>query len=64
MVFDRLEGIEDETALVNELYKFFNESIRLSRTKAARQYLKFHEMICEKPEFLGMSNHLLYIGRK
>jgi hypothetical protein len=36
MVFDRLEGIEDETALVNELYKFFNESIRLSRTKSAR----------------------------
>ena len=28
------------------------------------QYLKYHAMICEKPEFLGMSNHLLYIGRK
>lgn len=28
------------------------------------QYLKYHEMICEKPEFLGMSNHLLYIGKK
>lgn len=28
------------------------------------QYLKYHEMIREKPEFLGMSNHLLYIGKK
>lgn len=28
-----------------------------------RQYLRYHEMICEKPEMLGMSNHLLYIGR-
>jgi len=22
------------------------------------------DMICEKPEMLGMSNHLLYLGRK
>ena len=26
------------------------------------QYLRFHDYICEKPEFLGMSNHLLFIG--
>lgn len=29
-----------------------------------KQYLKYHEMICEKPDMLGMSNHLLYIGKK
>ena len=27
------------------------------------QYLRYHEYICEKPEFLGMSNHLLFVGR-
>ncbi len=29
-----------------------------------RQYLRYHFYICEKPEFLGMSNHLLFIGNK
>lgn len=29
---------------------------------AYRQYLKYHFYICEKPECLGMSNHLLFIG--
>ncbi len=27
------------------------------------QYLRYHFYICEKPEFLGMSNHLLFIGQ-
>jgi len=26
-----------------------------------RQYLRYHAYICEKPEFLGMSNHLLFV---
>ena len=29
-----------------------------------QQYLRYHFYICEKPEFLGMSNHLLFIGSK
>ena len=29
-----------------------------------QQYLQYHFYICEKPEFLGMSNHLLFIGNK
>ena len=29
-----------------------------------RQYLRYHYYICEKPECLGMSNHLLFIGEK
>lgn len=29
-----------------------------------RQYLRYHFYICEKPEFLGMSNHLLFVGEK
>lgn len=28
------------------------------------QYLRYHEYICEKPECLGMSNHLLFVGEK
>ena len=28
-----------------------------------QQYLRYHFYICEKPEFLGMSNHLLFVGR-
>jgi len=27
-----------------------------------QQYLRYHEYICEKPECLGMSNHLLFVG--
>ena len=28
-----------------------------------QQYLRYHFYICEKSEFLGMSNHLLFIGQ-
>jgi len=28
-----------------------------------RQYLRYHFYLCEKPECLGMSNHLLFVGR-
>lgn len=28
------------------------------------QYLRYHFYICEKPEFLGMTNHLLFVGEK
>lgn len=29
-----------------------------------KQYLRFHFYTCDKPEMLGYSNHLLFIGRK
>ena len=29
-----------------------------------QQYLRYHFYICEKSEFLGMSNHLLFVGEK
>lgn len=29
-----------------------------------RQYLRYHLYCCEKPEMLGRSNHLLWIGKK
>ena len=28
-----------------------------------QQYFRYHFFICEKPEFLGRSNHLVFIGR-
>ena len=28
------------------------------------QYLRYHFYICEKPEMIGMSNHLLFVGDK
>jgi len=28
-----------------------------------QQYLRYHFYLCEKQECLGMSNHLLFIGR-
>lgn len=28
------------------------------------QYLRYHFYICEKLEFLGMTNHLLFVGEK
>ena len=32
--------------------------------KSYKQYLRYHFYICEKPECLGMSNHLLFVGEK
>ena len=29
-----------------------------------QQYLRYHQYICEKQEFLGMSNHLLFVAEK
>lgn len=29
-----------------------------------QRYLDYHNYICEKPEFLGMSNHLLFVGEQ
>ena len=28
------------------------------------QYLRYHFYICEKPEMIGMTNHLLFVGEK
>lgn len=29
-----------------------------------KQYLRYHFYICEKPELLGMTNHLLFVGER
>lgn len=40
------------------------EKINAMDEDSFAQYLRYHFYICEKPELLGMSNHLLFIGRK
>lgn len=40
------------------------EKINAMDDESYAQYLRYHYYICEKPEFLGMSNHLLFVGEK
>ena len=40
------------------------ERINKMNDEDYEQYLRYHFYICEKPELLGMTNHLLFIGEK
>lgn len=40
------------------------EKINGMSEKDYAQYLRYHFYICEKPELLGMTNHLLFVGEK
>lgn len=40
------------------------DKINAMDAESYAQYLRYHAYICEKPEFLGMSNHLLFVGEK
>lgn len=40
------------------------EKINAMDDESYKQYLRYHYYICEKPEMLGMSNHLLFVGEK
>jgi len=44
--------------------ELMEEQINQMDEESYRQYLRYHEYICEKPEFLGMTNHLLIVGEK
>jgi SAM-dependent methyltransferase len=46
---------------VTELLK---DLVNTMDTATYQQYLRYHFYICEKPECLGMSNHLLFVGKK
>lgn len=46
---------------VSELLK---DMINRMENASFGQYLRYHFYICEKPEHLGMSNHLLFVGQK
>jgi len=40
------------------------EKINAMDEESYAQYLRYHYYICEKQEFLGMSNHLLFVGER
>lgn len=40
------------------------ERINAMDEESYGQYLKYHMYVCEKPEMLGRSNHLLFVGEK
>ena len=44
--------------------ELLEEKINQMDEDSYRQYLRYHWYICEKPEFLGMTNHLLFVGQK
>jgi len=43
--------------------ELLEEKINNMDDRNYEQYLRYHYYICEKPEFLGMSNHLLFVGK-
>ncbi len=44
--------------------ELMEEQINAMDDENYRQYLRYHDHICEKPEMLGMTNHLLFVGEK
>lgn len=44
--------------------ELMQDKINALDDESYNQYLKYHFYCCEKPEMLGRSNHLLYIGEK
>lgn len=44
------------------LSELLQEKINAMDPESYAQYLRFHAYLCEKPECIGMSNHLLYVG--
>ena len=44
--------------------ELLEDKINAMDEESYAQYLRYHAYICEKPEFLGMTNHLLFVGEK
>lgn len=44
--------------------ELLQDQINAMDDESYRQYLRYHRYICEKPELLGMTNHLLLVGEK
>lgn len=55
--------IEKEIA-ADGLSEMLEDKISGRDDESYRQYLRYHFYCCEKPELLGYSNHLLFIGTK
>lgn len=46
------------------LSELLQDKINAMDEASYRQYLRYHEYVCEKPEHLGASNHLLFVAEK
>lgn len=46
------------------LSELMQDRINAMDEESYAQYLRYHAYICEKPECLGYSNHLLFVGEK
>ncbi len=44
--------------------ELLEDKINALDAEGYEQYLRYHNYICEKPEMLGMTNHLLIVGEK
>lgn len=44
--------------------ELMEDKINAMDEESYAQYLRYHYYICEKPELLGMTNHLLFVGEK
>ena len=49
---------------VDGVSELLAEKINQLDDEGFKQYLKYHFYCCEKPEMLGRSNHLLFVGQK
>ena len=59
----KVATLKEKTAkLLEMLSELMREKINAMDDASFVQYLRFHDYICEKPECLGMSNHLLFVG--
>ena len=43
---------------------FFEEVFKNISDSEYEEWLKYHFITCERPDLIGYSNHVLYIGRK
>ena len=61
----RLGGVHITNEISSDGFsELMAERINAMDDESYRQYLRYHFSICEKPELLGASNHLLFIGTK
>lgn len=57
-------GIQIEKEVASDgVSELLEDKINSLDEESFKQYLRYHFYVCEKPEMLGRSNHLLFIGR-
>ena len=64
------ELVEQSGAIIEKeiasdgLSELLSDKINRFSEQSYKQWVKYHFYTCEKPEFLGTSNHLLFIAKK